>query len=150
MPSRNLEETIHRAIEHASERRQEFVTLEHLLLALTEDPDAAALLKDCGVSLDALQRELRNYLDRHQDYLVVDPVSDLRRSTAFNDVLARAVSVISEEDSGEAGNTVTGVHVLAAVFSERESFALFFLKEMGLGEAAVVEYLRGIEGNGAT
>ena len=80
MLSRNLEQSLHRALANANERRHEYATLEHLLLALTEDTDAVAVLNACNVDLDTLRKELSGYLDGQLPNLVVDSVEDARRA----------------------------------------------------------------------
>ncbi len=137
VPSRNLEDTIHRAIDFASERRHEFVTLEHLLLALAEDQDAIAVLRACDVDLDKLREDLANYLDNDLDYLVSDSMSDPRPTEGFNRALQRAM--IHVQSSGR--EEVTGANVLVAIFSERESHAVYFLQEQDMTRFDAVNYI---------
>jgi len=137
VPSRNLEETIHRAVDFAKERRHEFVTLEHLLLALVEDQDAIVVLRACDVDLDKLREDLSNYLDNDLDYLVSDGVSDPRPTEGFNRALQRAM--IHVQSSGR--EEVTGANVLVAIFSERESHAVFFLQEQDMTRFDAVNYI---------
>ncbi|MDH3231810.1 MAG: ATP-dependent Clp protease ATP-binding subunit ClpA [Alphaproteobacteria bacterium] len=137
MPSRNLEDTIHRAIDFATERRHEFVTLEHLLLALAEDQDAIAVLRACDVDLDKLREDLSNYLDNDLDYLVSDTMSDPRPTEGFNRALQRAM--IHVQSSGR--EEVTGANVLVAIFSERESHAVYFLQEQDMTRFDAVNYI---------
>jgi len=135
--SRNLEDTIHRAIEFATERRHEFVTLEHLLLALADDQDAIAVLRACDVDLDKLREDLCHYLDHDLDYLVSDSISDPRPTEGFNRALQRAM--IHVQSSGR--EEVTGANVLVAIFSERESHAVFFLQEQDMTRFDAVNYI---------
>ena len=137
VPSRNLEDTIHRAIDFATERRHEFVTLEHLLLALAEDQDAIAVLRACDVDLDKLREDLCNYLDNDLDYLVSDTMSDPRPTEGFNRALQRAM--IHVQSSGR--EEVTGANVLVAIFSERESHAVYFLQEQDMTRFDAVNYI---------
>ena len=137
VPSRNLEETIHRAIDYATERRHEFVTLEHLLLALAEDQDAVAVLRACDVDLDKLREDLVGYLDNDLDYLVSESTSDPRPTESFNRALQRAV--IHVQSSGR--EEVTGANVLVAIFSERESHAVYFLQEQDMTRFDAVNYI---------
>jgi len=137
VPSRNLEDTIHRALDFACERRHAFVTLEHLLLALADDPDAAEVLRACDVDLDKLREGLRNYLDNDLDDLVSDGISDPRTTDSFNRALQRAM--IHVQSSGR--EEVTGANVLVAIFSERESHAVFFLQEQDMTRFDAVNYV---------
>jgi ATP-dependent Clp protease ATP-binding subunit ClpA len=137
VPSRNLEDTINRAIDFATERRHEFVTLEHLLLALAEDQDAIAVLRACDVDLDKLREDLSNYLDNDLDYLINDSMSDPRPTEGFNRALQRAM--IHVQSSGR--EEVTGANVLVAIFSERESHAVYFLQEQDMTRFDAVNYI---------
>ncbi len=137
VPSRNLEDTIHRAIDFATERRHEFVTLEHLLLALAEDQDAIAVLRACDVDLDKIREDLSSYLDNDLDYLVSESMSDPRPTEGFNRALQRAM--IHVQSSGR--EEVTGANVLVAIFSERESHAVYFLQEQDMTRFDAVNYI---------
>ena len=90
MLSRNLEKTLHRALAYANERRHEYATLEHLLLALTEDQDAMAVLRACTVDVEKLRRELVNYVDNELVNLVAAQVEDAKPTASFQRVLQRA------------------------------------------------------------
>ena len=137
VPSHNLEETVRRAAAFASDRRHEFVTLEHLLLSLTEDQDAVAVLRACGVDLDKLREDLLTYLDHDLTYLITDSLADPRTTESFNRALQRAV--IHVQSSGR--EEVTGANVLVAVFSERESHAVYYLQEQDMTRFDAVNYI---------
>jgi len=137
VPSRNLENTIHRAFDFATERRHEFITLEHLLLSLVEDQDASAVLRACDVDLEKLREDLCRYLDNDLSDLVGDGVSDPRPTESFNRTLQRAM--IHVQSSGR--KEVTGANVLVAIFSERESHAVFFLQEQGMTRFDAINYI---------
>jgi ATP-dependent Clp protease ATP-binding subunit ClpA len=122
MLSRNLERSLHRALALASERTHEYATLEHLLLALIEDQDAVAVLRACGVDLDRLRTDLVNYLDNELSNLVVARREDPKPTASFQRVVQRAA--IHVQSSGR--EEVTGANVLVAMFSERESHAVYF------------------------
>ena len=123
--SRNLEETLHRAVAYANQRRHEYATLEHLLLSLADDQDAAQVMRACNVDLAAIKKNLVAYLDTELNSLVVEEGGDDAKPTAgFQRVIQRAV--IHVQSSGR--DEVTGANVLVAVFSERESHAAFFLQ----------------------
>ena len=137
MLSRNLEQTLHRALAFANERRHEFATLEHLLLALVEDQDAVAVMRACGVDLDRLRNDLKTYLDNELESLVLDRPEDAKPTAGFQRVLQRAA--IHVKSSGR--EEVTGANVLVALFSERESHAVYFLQEQEMTRLDAVNYI---------
>jgi ATP-dependent Clp protease ATP-binding subunit ClpA len=135
--SRNLEQTLHRALAVANERRHEYATLEHLLLSLTEDSDAAAVLRACSVDLEILRKNLRDYIDQELDNLVSDGREDAKPTAGFQRVIQRAV--IHVQSSGR--EEVTGANVLVAIFAERESHAAYFLQEQDMTRYDAVNYI---------
>ena len=137
MLSRNLEKTLHRALAFANERRHEYATLEHLLLALTEDQDAMAVLRACTVDIEKLRRELINYVDNELVNLVAAQVEDAKPTASFQRVLQRAA--IHVQSSGR--EEVTGANVLVALFAERESHAVYFLQEQDMTRFDAVNYI---------
>ena len=124
MLSRELERTLHRALSLAGERRHEYATLEHLLLGLIDDVDAATLLRACAVDLDKLRADLAAFLDKDLAGLATERPGDPKPTAGFQRVVQRAA--IHVQSSGR--DEVTGANVLQAVFSERESHAVFFLQ----------------------
>jgi len=126
--SRNFEKSLHRALACANERRHEYATLEHLLLSLTEDQDAAAVLRACGVDLERLRREALNYVDNELANLVAAHSEDAKPTAGFQRVLQRAAIHVRSSRRDE----VTGANVLVAMFAERESHAVSFLLEQGM------------------
>src|SRR3546814_16992231 len=123
MLARNLEQTLHRALAVASARRHEYATLEHLLLALTEDQEGLSVLRACGLDLERLRRELVEYLDTELETLAVNRGEDPKPTAGFQRVLQRAaihVQSLGRQD-------VTGANVLVALFSDRDAHAVFFL-----------------------
>ena len=137
MLSRNLEKTLHRALSLATERHHEYATLEHLLLALVEDQDAMAVLRSCGISLQDLRENLIHYLESELTYLVNRAAEESKPTTAFQRVLQRAA--IHVQSSGR--EEVTGANVLVALFSERESHAVYFLQEQDMTRFDAVNYI---------
>ena len=137
--SRNLEETLHRAVAYANQRKHEYATLEHLLLSLADDEDVAQVMRACNVDLAALKKSLVNYLDVELKSLVVEEgTEDNAKPTAgFQRVIQRAV--IHVQSSGR--DDVTGANVLVAVFSERESHAAFFLQEQDMTRYDAVNFI---------
>ena len=137
MLSRDLEKSLHRALALAVERRHEFATLEHLLLALLEDPDAIAVLKACGVDLERLERELGSFIDEELESLAIEEAVEAKPTTGFQRVVQRAV--LHVQSSGRA--EVTGANILVAIFSERESHAVYFLQEQDMSRYDAVNYI---------
>ncbi len=137
MLSRNLEQTLHRALAYANERRHEYATLEHLLLALTEDSDALAVLNACGVEVGHLRAELSDYLDNELANLIANRPDEAKPTAGFQRVLQRAA--IHVQSSGR--EEVTGANVLVALFSERESHAVYFLQEQEMTRFDAVNYI---------
>ncbi len=137
MLSRNLEQTLHRALAAANARHHEYATLEHLLLALTDDQDAMAVLRSCGVALPDLREQIEHYLNNELNYLVNHHAVESKPTTAFQRVLQRAA--IHVQSSGR--EEVTGANVLVALFSERESNAVYFLQEQDMTRFDAVNYI---------
>jgi ATP-dependent Clp protease ATP-binding subunit ClpA len=137
MLSRNLEQTLHRALSFASERRHEYATLEHLLLGLTDDTDAATVLRACGVDLDKLRQELGEFLDKDLPGLATDRPGDPKPTAGFQRVVQRAA--IHVQSSGR--DEVTGANVLVALFSERESHAVYFLQLQDMTRLDAVNFI---------
>src|ERR1700721_1842060 len=120
--SRSLEQSLHRALALANERHHEYATLEHLLLALVDDQDAAAVMRACNVDLDKLRRNLVAYVESELENLVTDGAEDSKPTAGFQRVIQRAV--IHVQSSGREEGT--GANGLVALFSEGETHALFF------------------------
>ena len=135
--SRPLEESLHRAVAYANQRKHEYATLEHLLLSLTDDEDAAGVMRACDVDLTALKKSLSNYLDVELASLVVDDDEDAKPTAGFQRVIQRAV--IHVQSSGR--EEVTGANVLVAIFSERESHAAYFLQEQDMTRYDAVNFI---------
>jgi ATP-dependent Clp protease ATP-binding subunit ClpA len=137
MLSRNLEQTLHKALAVANSHHHEYATLEHLLYALTDDQDAMAVLRSCGISLQDLRDQLATYIENELTYLVNIEAEESKPTTAFQRVLQRAA--IHVQSSGR--EEVTGANVLVALFSERESHAVFFLQEQDMSRFDAVNYI---------
>ncbi|MEA2975038.1 MAG: ATP-dependent Clp protease ATP-binding subunit ClpA [Alphaproteobacteria bacterium] len=135
--SRNLEQSLHRALALANERHHEYATLEHLLLALIDDSDAAAVMRACNVDLDKLRRSLIAYLESELENLIADGTDDSKPTAGFQRVIQRAV--IHVQSSGR--EEVTGANVLVAIFAERESHAAYFLQEQDMTRYDAVNYI---------
>src|SRR6516164_3820687 len=135
--SRGLEQSLHRALALANERHHEYATLEHLLLALIEDQDAAAVMRACDVDLQKLRGRLVAYLESELDNLITDGADDSKPTAGFQRVIQRAV--IHVQSSGH--EEVTGANVLVAIFAERESHAAYFLQEQDMTRYDAVNFI---------
>ena len=135
--SEALEASLHRSVRLAEERRHQYTTLEHLLLALTIDPDAAAVLDACQVDLPLLQSALTQYIDEDLKPLVKPDVENSGPTAGFHRVVQRAV--IHVQSSGRG--TVTGANLLVAIFSERESHACRFLESQQMTRYDAVNFI---------
>ncbi len=136
--SRNLDESLHRAIALATERNHELATLEHLLLALTTDQDAAAVMRACNVDLEELRRQLFEFIENDLANLKLESEDEQAKPTAsFQRVIQRAV--IHVQSSGR--EEVTGANVLVALFAERESHAAHYLQLQDMTRFDAVNYI---------
>jgi ATP-dependent Clp protease ATP-binding subunit ClpA len=135
--SKPLEDALRRALQLAIERSHQFATLEHLLLSLTDEQDAAAVMRACNVDIDELKEELVAFLDEELDELVALEVKKAEPTTAFQRVVQRALMHV--QSSGRA--EVTGANVLVAIFAERESHAAYFLQEQEMTRLDAVNYI---------
>ena len=144
MLSKDLEISLHRALDYANDLNHEFATLEHLLLALTEDKDAIAVLEACGVNIDELSQILKNHIEDELQYLVSPEKEEAKPTTGFQRVVQR--SIIHVQSSGR--KEVNGANIIVALFSERESSAVHFLKEQEMSRFDAVNFIsHGISKN---
>ncbi|HMT41387.1 ATP-dependent Clp protease ATP-binding subunit ClpA [Sphingorhabdus sp.] len=139
MPSfaESLEATLHNALKNAAERAHEYATLEHLLLALIDDPDASKVMQACGVDLGELSDTVIQYLDNELESLKVGGNVDPSPTSGFQRVVQRAI--LHVQSSGK--DVVTGANVLVALFSERESYAVYFLQQQDMSRLDAVSYI---------
>src|SRR5215218_10112326 len=148
MPSfaRELEQTLHNALGEASKRRHEYATLEHLLIALVDDEHASKVMAACGVSRDELRGTVKQYLDNELGALVADTGTDPTPTSGFQRVVQRAILHVQSSGRDE----VTGANVLVALFSERESYAVYFLQQQDMSRLDAVTYISHGVGKGDT
>lgn len=137
MLSQNLEKTLHVALAAAAERRHEFATLEHLLLALCDDDDAIAVMRACNIEIDELREKIGEFLNDEMSDIVSLAVEDPKPTAGFQRVVQRAA--IHVQSSGR--EEVTGANVLVALFSERESHAVYFLQMQEMTRLDAVNYI---------
>ncbi|RST31838.1 ATP-dependent Clp protease ATP-binding subunit ClpA [Sphingomonas ginkgonis] len=148
MPSfaRELEQTLHNALSEAGRRRHEYATLEHLLMALIDDAHAAKVMTACGVNRDELKATVKQYLDGELGALVADSGTDPTPTSGFQRVVQRAILHVQSSGRDE----VTGANVLVALFSERESYAVYFLQQQDMSRLDAVTYISHGVGKGET
>src|SRR5690349_2063935 len=146
MPSfaRELEQTLHNALGEASRRRHEYATLEHLLIALVDDEHASKVMTACGVARDDLRASVKQYLDNELGALVADSATDPTPTSGFQRVVQRAILHVQSSGRDE----VTGANVLVALFSERESYAVYFLQQQDMSRLDAVTYISHGVGKG--
>jgi ATP-dependent Clp protease ATP-binding subunit ClpA len=143
--AQNLEKSLHNALQHATDRAHEYATLEHLLLALVDDADAGEVMTACGVDLAELGNVVRQYLDQEYQSLKTDDDADPQPTAGFQRVIQRAI--LHVQSSGK--DTVTGANVLVALFSERDSYAVYFLQQQDMSRLDAVSFIsHGIGKNG--
>jgi ATP-dependent Clp protease ATP-binding subunit ClpA len=146
MPSfaRDLEQTLHNALSAASSRRHEYATLEHLLLALVDDTHASRVMQACGVNTGELKDAVRHYLDNELEALKLEGETDPTPTSGFQRVVQRAILHVQSSGRDE----VTGANVLVALFSERESYAVYFLQQQDMSRLDAVTYISHGVGKG--
>ncbi len=137
MLSKDLEYSINLAFREARERRHEFMTVEHLLLALLDNPAAAEVLRACGAQLDKLKRDLQTFIRDNTPVLGPDDPRETQPTLGFQRVLQRAVLHVQSSGNRE----VTGANVLVAMFGEQESQAVYFLKQQEISRLDVVNFI---------
>jgi ATP-dependent Clp protease ATP-binding subunit ClpA len=137
MLSKNLEISLHRALSLAKKHFHEYATLEHLLFALADDPDAASVMRGCGLDLARIKKNLGEFLENELTSLVVQDVDEAKPTAGFQRVIHRAA--IHVQSAGK--HEVTGANVLVALFSERDSHAVYFLQEQDITRLDVVNYI---------
>ena len=133
----SLETTLHKALSNAAERSHEYATLEHLLLALIDDGDAAQVMTACGVDLGDLSDVVKQYLDQEYQSLKTTEKGDPAPTAGFQRVIQRAI--LHVQSSGK--DTVTGANVLVALFSERDSYAVYFLQQQDMSRLDAVSFI---------
>jgi len=146
MPSfaESLEKTLHNALAFASERAHEYAALEHLLLALVDEKHAAEVMIACGVNLTDLRSTVTHYLDTELDSLKTTESADPAPTSGFQRVIQRAILHVQSSGKDE----VTGANVLVALFSERESYAVYFLQQQDMSRLDAVSFLSHRVGKG--
>nr|HMM24962.1 Clp protease N-terminal domain-containing protein [Pseudoxanthomonas mexicana] len=137
MFSKDLEQTIGQCYKRAREARHEFMTVEHLLLALLENPSAQAVLKATGADANRLRADLEQAIEASVSRLAEDDGRDTQPTLGFQRVLQRAVYHVQSSGKKE----VTGANVLVAIFGEKDSHAVYFLNQQDVTRLDIVNYL---------
>ncbi|MCG8325027.1 MAG: ATP-dependent Clp protease ATP-binding subunit ClpA, partial [Thiotrichales bacterium] len=137
MLDKELEQTLNTAFKQAREQRHEFMTVEHLLLALLDNSSAIRVLRACGADLNRLHTELQQFIDKNSPLLLDDDERETQPTLGFQRVLQRAVFHVQSSGKKE----VTGANVLVAIFGERESHAAYFLNQQNIARLDVVNYI---------
>ncbi len=137
MLSKDLELTLNLAFKEAQEKKHEFITVEHLLLALLDNAAAAEVLRACGANLEELRRELTEFIDSNTPELAVEDIRDVQPTLGFQRVMQRTLFHVQAAGKDEA----TGANVLVAIFNEQESQAVYFLGKQNVTRFDVVNYI---------
>ena len=137
MFSKDLEQTISQSYKRARARRHEFMTVEHLFLALLDNPSAVNVLTACGANLEVLRQELKDIIDQTVPVLPGSDERDTQPTLGFQRVLQRAVYHVQSSGKKE----VTGANVLVAIFGEKDSHAVYFLHKQDISRLDVVNYI---------
>ena len=137
MLSKELEFTLNQAFKSAREKQHEFMTIEHLLLALLDNPAAAQVLRACGADIEGLRRDIDGFLEETTPLIMDDESRETQPTLGFQRVLQRAVFHVQSSEKKE----VTGANVLVAIFSEQESQAVYFLDRQNITRLDIVNYI---------
>jgi ATP-dependent Clp protease ATP-binding subunit ClpA len=137
MIAQELEVSLHMAFMEARQKRHEFITVEHLLLAMLDNPSAADVLRACAANLDELRHKLTDFIDKHTPKVAGDGEADTQPTLGFQRVIQRAILHVQSSGKKE----VTGANVLVAIFGEKDSHALHFLTQQGITRLDVVNYI---------
>src|SRR6201988_2042783 len=137
MIAQELEVSLHMAFVEARQKQHEFITVEHLLLAMLDNPSAAEVLKACGVDLEELRGVLTDFINEHTPRLSPHSDSDTQPTQGFQRVIQRAILHVQSSGKKE----VTGANVLVAIYGEKDSHAVYFLHQQGVSRLDVVNYI---------
>jgi ATP-dependent Clp protease ATP-binding subunit ClpA len=137
MIAQELEVSLHMAFVEARQKRHEFITVEHLLLALIDNPSAAEALRSCGAKTDTLRKDLTNFIDEHTPTVSGEDDIDTQPTLGFQRVIQRAILHVQSSGKKE----VNGANVLVAIYGEKDSHAVYFLQKQGVTRLDVVNYI---------
>ncbi|AHB04720.1 MULTISPECIES: ATP-dependent Clp protease ATP-binding subunit ClpA [Pandoraea] len=149
MIAQELEVSLHMAFMEARQARHEFITVEHLLLALLDNPTAAEVLRACAANLDDLRQNLRNFIADNTPTVPGSDEVDTQPTLGFQRVIQRAIMHVQSTSNGK--KEVTGANVLVAIFGEKDSHAVYYLQQQGVTRLDVVNFIsHGITKTGAS
>src|SRR6266540_7064635 len=137
MIAQELEVSLHMAFVEARQKRHEFITVEHLLLALLDNPTAAEVLRACGANMEELRKALVQHIGEQTPRIAQDREIDTQPTLGFQRVIQRAILHVQSSGKKE----VTGANVLVAIFGEKDSHAVYFLQQQGIARLDVVNYI---------
>jgi len=137
MIAQELEVSLHMAFVEARQKRHEFITVEHLLLALLDNPSAAEALRACGASIDVLRRDLNKFIAEHSPTVAGEDEIDTQPTLGFQRVIQRAILHVQSSGKKE----VNGANVLVAIFGEKDSHAVYYLQKQGVTRLDVVNFI---------
>jgi len=137
MIAQELEVSLHMAFMDARQKRHELITVEHLLLAMIDNPTAAEVLRACGAKLEVLRTELNQYIEEHTPTVMGQDEVDTQPTLGFQRVIQRAMLHVQSSGKKE----VTGANILVAIYGEKDSHAVFFLHQQGITRLDVVNYI---------
>ena len=137
MIAQELEVSLHMAFMDARQKRHELITVEHLLLAMIDNPTAAEVLRACGAKLDVLRTELNQYIEEHTPTVMGQDEVDTQPTLGFQRVIQRAMLHVQSSGKKE----VTGANILVAIYGEKDSHAVFFLHQQGITRLDIVNYI---------
>ena len=139
MIAQELEVSLHMAFVEARQQRHEFITVEHLLLALLDNPSAAEVLRACSANVDELRKSLANFIKDNTPQVAGTEDVDTQPTLGFQRVIQRAIMHV--QSTGNGKKEVTGANVLVAIFGEKDSHAVYYLHQQGVTRLDVVNFI---------
>ncbi|MBO9646240.1 MAG: ATP-dependent Clp protease ATP-binding subunit ClpA, partial [Pseudacidovorax sp.] len=139
MIAQELEVSLHMAFVEARQQRHEFITVEHLLLALLDNPSAAEVLRACSANIDDLRSSLTNFIKDNTPQVAGTDDVDTQPTLGFQRVIQRAIMHV--QSTGNGKKEVTGANVLVAIFGEKDSHAVYYLHQQGVTRLDVVNFI---------
>ena len=139
MIAQELEVSLHMAFVEARQARHEFITVEHLLLALLDNPSAAEVLRACAVNIEDLRKTLTNFIGDNTPTVPGTGEVDTQPTLGFQRVIQRAIMHVQSASNGK--KEVTGANVLVAIFGEKDSHAVYYLHQQGVTRLDVVNFI---------
>ncbi|MCX7273196.1 MAG: ATP-dependent Clp protease ATP-binding subunit ClpA, partial [Burkholderiales bacterium] len=139
MIAQELEVSLHMAFVEARQQRHEFITVEHLLLALLDNPSAAEVLRACAANIDDLRKSLTSFIKENTPVVPGTEEIDTQPTLGFQRVIQRAIMHVQSTSNGK--KEVTGANVLVAIFGEKDSHAVYYLHQQGITRLDVVNYI---------